>query len=78
MAYASAQRFRTAGCRQIIEVRLLFPGLTSVNEAHRLATIPEERLPAELGAPAEVITHLESLEDHADVHCERHYTGKPE
>jgi cation diffusion facilitator family transporter len=71
-------RFRTTGRRQIIEVHLLFPGLTSVSEAHRLATILEERLPAELGVPAEVITHLESLEDHADVHCERHYTGKPE
>jgi cation diffusion facilitator family transporter len=71
-------RFRTTGRRQIIEVHLLFPGLTSVSEAHRLATTVEERLPAELGVLAEVITHLESLEDHADVHCERHYTGKPE
>jgi len=52
--------------------------LTSVSEAHRLATILEERLPAELGMPAEVTTHLESLEDHAEVHREQHYTGKPE
>ncbi len=71
-------RFRTTGYRQIIEVHLLFPRLTSVSEAHRLATVLEERLPAELGMPAEVITHLESLEDHADVHREQHYTGKPE
>jgi cation diffusion facilitator family transporter len=71
-------RFRTTGYRQIIEVHLLFPHLTSVSEAHRLATILEERLPAELGMPAEVMTHLESLEDHADVHREQHYTGKPE
>ena len=71
-------RFRTTGYRQIIEVHLLFPRLTSVSEAHRLATILEERLPAALGMPAEVITHLESLEDHADVHSEPHYTGKPE
>ena len=28
--------------------------------------------------PAEVITHLESLDDHADVYSEQHYTGKPE
>lgn len=70
-------RFRTTGYRQIIEVHLLFPRLTSVSEAHRLATILEERLPGELGIPAEVITHLESLEDHADVHHEQHYTGKP-
>jgi hypothetical protein len=38
----------------------------------------EERLPAKLGMPAEVMTHLEFLEDHADVHREQHYTGKPE
>jgi cation diffusion facilitator family transporter len=71
-------RFRTTGYRQIIEVHLLFPSLTSVSEAHSLATALEERLPNELGIPAEVITHLESLEDHADVHHSQHYTGKPE
>jgi len=71
-------RFRTTGYRQMIEVHLLFPRSTSVSEAHRLATILEERLPAELAVPAEVITHLEALEDHADVHREEHYTGKPE
>ena len=70
-------RFRTTGCRQIVEVHLLFPQATTVREAHRLATIVEERLPAELGMPAEVVTHLESLEDHADVHRKEHYTGKP-
>jgi cation diffusion facilitator family transporter len=70
-------RFRTTGYRQIIEVHLLFAQMTPVSEAHRLATLVEERLPARLGMPAEVITHLESLEDHADVHSEAHYTGKP-
>jgi divalent metal cation (Fe/Co/Zn/Cd) transporter len=49
-----------------------------VSEAHRLATMLEERLPDELGIPAEVTTHLESLEDHADVHHHTHYTGKPD
>ena len=71
-------RFRTTGYRQIIEVHLLFPRNTSVSEAHAQATILEERLPVELGAPAEVITHLEALEDHADVHHHQHYTGKPD
>jgi len=71
-------RFRTTGYRQIIEVHLLFPCQTPVSEAHSLATALEERLPNELGMPAEVITHLESLEDHADVHHSEHYTGKPE
>jgi cation diffusion facilitator family transporter len=71
-------RYRTTGYRQMIEVHLLFPRSTSVSEAHRLATILEERLPAELGTPAEIVTHLEALEDHATVHREQHYTGKPE
>lgn len=71
-------RFRTTGYRQIIEVHLLFPRLTSVSDAHSLATALEERLPAELGIPAEVVTHLESLEDHSEVHHREHYTGKPD
>jgi cation diffusion facilitator family transporter len=71
-------RYRTTGYREIIEVHLLFPHSTAVGEAHRLATALEERLPAELGKPAEVITHLESLEDHEDVHATGHYTGRPE
>jgi Dimerisation domain of Zinc Transporter len=49
-------RFRTTGYREIVEVHLLFPHLTPVVEAHRLATLLEERLPKELGIPAEVIT----------------------
>jgi len=71
-------RYRTTGYRQIIEVHLLFPHTTLVSDAHRQATILEERLSAELGMPAEVVTHLEALEDHSDVHREEHYTGKPE
>jgi hypothetical protein len=50
----------------------------AVGEAHRLATLLEERLPPELSVPAEVFTHLESAEDHAAVHTTEHYTGKPE
>jgi cation diffusion facilitator family transporter len=71
-------RFRTTGYRQIIEVHLLFPHATPVGEAHRVATALEERLPVELAKPAEVITHLESLEDHEAVHSREHYTGRPE
>jgi cation diffusion facilitator family transporter len=71
-------RYRTTGYRQIIEVHLLFPHLMAVGEAHRLATLLEERLPQELSVPAEVFTHLESAEDHAAVHAKEHYTGKPE
>jgi len=70
-------RYRTTGYRQIIEVHLLFPHAMPVGEAHRLATALEERLPLELAEPAEVITHLESLEDHENVHATEHYTGRP-
>jgi cation diffusion facilitator family transporter len=71
-------RYRTTGYRVLTEVHLLFPHATVVGEAHRLATLLEERLPRELAIPAEVITHLESLEDHEAVHSVRHYTGRPD
>ena len=71
-------RYRTTGYKQIIEVHLLFPHAMAVGEAHRMATLVEERLPQELSVPGEVFTHLESAEDHAAVHATEHYTGKPE
>jgi cation diffusion facilitator family transporter len=71
-------RFRTTGYRQIIEVHLLFPHTMVVGEAHRLATMMEERLTIDLEVPAEVTTHLESLEDHSEVHHVQHYTGRPD
>jgi cation diffusion facilitator family transporter len=61
-------RFRNTGSRLIIEVHLLFPFTTPVGEAHRIATAIEERLAAALDVPAEVITHLESAEDHDEIH----------
>ena len=70
-------RFRTTGYRLMVELHLLFPAGCPVGEAHRLATLLEERLPGTLGMPTEVITHLESVEDHAEVHSEEHYTGTP-
>jgi len=71
-------RFRTTGYRQIIEVHLLFPHTMLVGEAHRQATMLEERLTIDLEVPAEVTTHLESLEDHSEVHHAKHYTGRPD
>jgi len=70
-------RFRTTGNRLLVEVHLLFGHETPVGEAHRIATQVEERLPDGFEIPAEVITHLESLEDHASVHHAEHYTGRP-
>jgi|SRR6516165_4728319 len=70
-------RFRTTGYRQLVEVHLLFPATILLTDAHRLATLVEERLPKELSMPAEVITHLETEHDHEQVHSEQHYTSLP-
>jgi cation diffusion facilitator family transporter len=71
-------RFRATGYRQMIEVHLLFPDSMTLGTAHRMATVVEERLAEDLEMPAELITHLESLEDHAQVHHIEHYTGRPD
>jgi cation diffusion facilitator family transporter len=70
-------RFRSTGHRLLVEVHLLFAGAQTVAEAHRLATLLEERLAETLGQPAELITHLEAKDDHEAVHRAMHYTGKP-
>jgi cation diffusion facilitator family transporter len=70
-------RFRSTGQRLMVEVHLLFAGTQTVAEAHRLATLLEERMAETLGQPAEVITHLEARDDHEAVHRAVHYTGKP-
>ncbi|MEJ2082669.1 MAG: cation diffusion facilitator family transporter [Acidobacteriota bacterium] len=70
-------RFRNTGFRLFIELHLLFPADVPLGTAHRLATELEERLPILLARPAEVVTHLEALEDHSKVHHAKHYTGKP-
>jgi cation diffusion facilitator family transporter len=63
-----AVRIRNTGNRIIIDLHLLFPFQTLVGDAHRKATDLEQRLPSALGMPCEVVTHLESLEDHGVVH----------
>lgn len=71
-------RLRNAGHRWFVEVHLLFPFAATLGNAHRQATELERRLAASMDFPVEVVTHLESLEDHGAVHSERHYTGRPE
>ena len=63
-----AVRFRHTGHRLLVDLHLLFPFNTPLGEAHRVATAVEQRLPEALGVPAEVTTHLESLEDHSIIH----------
>jgi len=70
-------KFRSTGHRLLVEVHLLFAGSQTVAEAHRLATLLEERLAETLGQPSEVFTHLEAQDDHEVVHRAMHYTGKP-
>jgi cation diffusion facilitator family transporter len=70
-------RFRDTGHKLRIELHLLFPFETSLGEAHRMATEVEERLESALEQPSEVITHLESLEDHERVHQSGHLSRLP-
>ena len=55
----------TPATRVLVEVHLLFPFAITLGEAHRRATVLEQHLAAALGEEAEVVTHLESVEDHA-------------
>ena len=59
-----ALRTRRAGRRRLVELHLLLPGATSVQEGHRLAEEIEERIRAALPGTA-VLTHLEPIEDAA-------------
>ena len=65
-------RFRGTGISLWVELHLLFPGKTPLSAAHRTATILEEKLKAAFTVPVEVITHLESAEDHSSVHQDHH------
>jgi len=70
-------RYRGTGISLWIELHLLFPGDTLLAEAHATATRLEEKLKAAFAVPVEIITHLESAEDHSRVHNDPHYEGKP-
>lgn len=70
-------RFRNSGYRIQIELHLLFPFETPLGEAHEIATSIEEQLSSSLAQPADILTHLESSEDHGEIHPGQHYTGRP-
>jgi cation diffusion facilitator family transporter len=65
-------RFRSAGHRLFVDVHLLFPFDTPLGEAHSVATEVEEQISASLDVPSEILTHLESAEDHARHHGSSH------
>lgn len=61
-------RHRRAGPVTWMEVHLLFPDATPLQEAHRTATAIEQAVSNALGPDVRVTTHLEPREDHARVH----------
>jgi divalent metal cation (Fe/Co/Zn/Cd) transporter len=65
-------RFRETGGRLMVEVHLLFPYDVPLGEAHRTATRIEDALETGYGRPIEVVTHLEAMEDHGDIHRAAH------
>lgn len=61
-------RFRETGGRLLVELHLLFPWQQSIGESHAVATQIETALGDALNQRVDVVTHLESLEDHDGVH----------
>jgi cation diffusion facilitator family transporter len=66
-------RLRHAGNTNWVEFHLLFPKDTSLESAHLLATKIEERIQQDSTIRTEVISHLETLEDHHAVHRREHF-----
>jgi len=72
-------RHRDSGRTTWVELHLLFPRGTPIEVAHARATEIERAIAGALPTPAEVITHLESAEDHgADHDGARGRRGVPE
>lgn len=65
-------RLRETGGRFLVELHLLFPFHTPLGDAHRSATLIERALASALDQPVEVFTHLESSEDHEELHNTPH------
>lgn len=62
-------RHRNAGNRLLIEVHLLFPNDFSISEAHEVATTIESSIEMEFEKPTELVTHLEPMEGHDEIHA---------
>ncbi|MGO8791050.1 MAG: cation diffusion facilitator family transporter [Terriglobia bacterium] len=66
-------RQRNAGNTNWVEFHLLFPKDISLESAHALATKIEERIQRDSTMRTQVISHLETLEDHHEVHSRGHF-----
>ena len=61
-------RHRNAGAKLMIEFHLLFPQNVSIAAAHERATMIEEEIHKAFPNPTEVISHLEPIEGHDEIH----------
>jgi cation diffusion facilitator family transporter len=66
-------RYRNAGNTLWVEFHLLFAKGAPLEFAHRIATRIEEGIEKEFPIRTEVISHLETIEDHEQVHARSHY-----
>ena len=71
-------RHRSTGSTLWIEFHLLFAANTALASAHAVATRIEEELERQWPGRAEVLTHLEALEDHEQIHSHSHFERLPE
>ncbi|MHC4921949.1 MAG: cation diffusion facilitator family transporter [Planctomycetota bacterium] len=63
-------RHRNSGVRVWVDLHLLFPAETTIEDAHRQATEIEAAIKNGLDVPAAVISHVEAIEGHESVHRE--------
>ncbi len=61
-------RLRSLGQRVLVDVHLLFPFEMPLGEAHRIATAVEQTVEQQVAFDVELVTHLESFDDHEIVH----------
>ena len=71
-------RHRSTGNTLWVEFHLLFPVNTSLASAHALATRIEEELEQQSPGRTEVLTHLETVDDHQEIHSHSHFERLPE
>lgn len=65
-------RFRESGEVIWIEYHLLFPIGSLLEDAHAISTIIETNIESELKSKVNIITHMEPLEIHNDIHAANH------
>ncbi|MCL5030209.1 MAG: cation diffusion facilitator family transporter [Bacteroidetes bacterium] len=65
-------RYRESGNLVWIEFHLLFPQGTLLDDAHRKATEIETSVKKSLNTSVNIVTHLEPLEKHDELHAEIH------